>query len=184
MSDFGWCGDRVRLVPLDEERHFENCVRWMNDPEMTRWTLRGDFPVTALSQREFFRRYSQDSETDVVHAVETLDGEHVGVSGIHAIEWRHGTGMTGTLIGVRDRWGQGLGGDAIRTRSRYAFEVLGLRLLLSEVMAGNEASERALRRAGYVEVGRIPARWWKRGAHRDAIQLCLDEPGWRATLDG
>jgi len=181
MSDFGWAGEHVRLVPLDEARHFDNCVKWLNDPEITRWTLRGDFPISRLSQKGFFERFGKDSETDVVQAVETLDGEHVGVTGIHAIEWQHRTGVTGTLIGVRDRWGQGLGSDTIRTRSRYAFHVLGLRMLLSEVMDGNDASLRALTKAGYVEAGRIPDRWWKRGAYRAGIQLYLDDASWRSS---
>jgi RimJ/RimL family protein N-acetyltransferase len=59
-------------------------------------------------------------------------------------------------------------------RARYAFEVLGLRLLLSEVMDGNLASLRMLEKAGYREVGRLPRRHWKRGAFRDAILLALE----------
>ena len=61
-------------------------------------------------------------------------------------------------------------------RTRYAFEVLGLRLLLSEVMADNAASLRMLERAGYREVGRIPRRLWKRGAYRDVVLLALERP--------
>jgi RimJ/RimL family protein N-acetyltransferase len=62
----------------------------------------------------------------------------------------------------------------VRTRARYAFEVLGLRLLLTEVLADNAASLRALARGGYREVGRFPRRFWKRGAFRDAVYLALE----------
>ena len=31
----GWKGELVRLVPPDRTLHFENALRWMNDPEIT-----------------------------------------------------------------------------------------------------------------------------------------------------
>ena len=33
---FGWEGKLVRLVPLNEAKHLENYVQWVNDPEGTR----------------------------------------------------------------------------------------------------------------------------------------------------
>jgi len=112
--------------------------------------------------------------TEVTFAVETLAGEHVGFTGLHRIDYRHGVAFTGSLIGRTDLWGQGLGTDLARTRTRYAFEVLGLRMLLSEALAENEASVRMLKRCGYTEVGRIPRRYFKRGAYRDALLFAIE----------
>lgn len=180
---FGWEGQKVRLVPLDKGRHFENCVRWLNDPEVTRWTLVGDFPLTRVAEEEFFDRVMRENNTDVVLAIETLEDEHIGVSGLHQISFRHGTAITGTLIGRRKLWGRGYGSDAIQVRTRYAFEVVGLRLLLSEVMADNQASIKALAKSGYREMGRIPQRWWKRGVHRDVVLMALARDDWQARRD-
>jgi RimJ/RimL family protein N-acetyltransferase len=81
------------------------------------------------------------------------------------------------MLGRRDLWGQGYGSDAARVRTRYSFEVLGLRMLLSEVMADNAGSLRMLRKAGYKEVGRIPRRIWKRGGWRDVVVMVLEGDG-------
>ena len=175
----GWTGDRVRLVPLDRGRHLDNAIAWLNDTEVTAWTLIGDFPIGRLAETEFFDRAERAdpwSAGDVTLAVETLDGEHVGFTGIHRIDWRNGCGTTGTVIGRSELWGRGLGSDAARVRTRYAFEVLGLRLLLSEALDGNTASIRMLERVGYVQVGRIPRRHFKRGAYRDALLFALERP--------
>ena len=176
---FGWEGDKVRLVPLDKERHFENCARWVNDPDVTQWTLMGDFPLTRVAEEDFFDRMTRRNETDVVFAIETLEEEHIGLSGIHEISFRQGTATTGSLIGRRQLWGHGYGSDSIRIRTRYAFDVLGLRLLLSEVMSDNIGSLKALMRSGYHEIGRIPARWWKRGTYRDAVLVALYRDDWK-----
>lgn len=171
---FGWQGEKVRLVPLDKERHLANAMAWLNDPETTAWTLIGDAPIGRLAEEEFFDRVMRGDPAELSFAVEELDGEHVGFAGLHRIDYRHGTAVTGAIVGRRELWGQGLGTDLVRTRTRYAFDVLGLRLLLSEVMAGNEASIRMLRRCGYAEVGRIPRRFFKRGAYRDVVLFALE----------
>lgn len=61
-----------------------------------------------------------------------------------------------------------------RVRTRYCFEVLGLRMLISHVFPENEASLRMLARAGYKEVARMPRRYWKRGAYRDLVILVAE----------
>ncbi len=176
---YGWEGEKVRLVPLDKARHLDNAMAWLNDPEITAWTLVGDWPVGRLAEETWFDEMSRlppiGMADKVTFAVETLAGEHVGFSGLHAIDWQNRVATSGTILG-RSFWGQGYGPDAAKVRNRYAFEVLGLRMLLSEVMADNAGSLRMLEKAGYREAGRIPRRLWKRGGWRDVMVLYLEAP--------
>jgi len=176
----GWEGEKVRLVPLDKAKHLENALNWLNDPEVTQWTLIGDFPLTRLAEEDFFEKAMRSEQTQAAFAVETREGEHIGFCGIDQIDWRNGVGVTGTIIGRKDLWRQGYGSDTVAVRTRYAFEALGLRMLLSEVLGENVASLKALKKVGYREVGRIPGRYWKRGAYRDRIQLMIDRETWLA----
>lgn len=182
---FGWEGRTVRLVPLDKERHFDNCVRWLNDPQVTAHTIVGDFPLTRIAEERFFERqmHASTKSTELTFAIETLaeHAEHIGVTGLMHIDYRHGTAVTGTIIGRKKLWNRGYGSDAITVRTRYAFETLNLRLLLSEIMADNAGSLRAVQKVGYREVGRIPQRWWKRGSYRECILLALSREDWQAA---
>ena len=176
---YGWEGEKVRLVPLDKEKHAANVVLWMNDPEVTETILSGDVPLTRLAEEEFFERMAAPAgqhPTDFVFAVETLEGEHIGTCGMHQINYRHGVALTGTIIGAAEFRGRGYGTDAALVRTRYAFEVLGLRMLISEVFTENVASLRMLERAGYREVARLPRRYWKRGAFRDVVLMVAERP--------
>jgi len=175
----GWEGERVRLVPLDRARHLENALDWFNDPRVTAWLETGDWPLTRGAEEEFFRASERPDRTNVQFAIETLDGEHVGFSGLRSVDWQSRVAVSGSVIGRIDRWGEGLGTDSARVRSRYAFEVLGLRMLIATVIADNERSMGMLAAAGYREVGRVPGRYWKRGAFRDQAILVLDSPGER-----
>lgn len=169
----GWKGSKVRLLPLEMDRHFENACRWVNDPVVTEHLLVGDFPMTTLAERKWFESAQESSRDEVSFAIETLAGEHVGFTGIHQINWRHGYALTGTMIGKVQEWGKGYGTDQAITRARYAFEVLGLRLLHSAVLEGNERSLRMQLRAGYEIIGTLPKKYWKRGAYRDEILTVL-----------
>jgi RimJ/RimL family protein N-acetyltransferase len=170
---FGWEGEKVRLVPLDRERHLDNALKWFNDPEVTRWTAMGDWPLTRLAEEKFFELADSDQRQNLHFAVESLQGEHIGFSGLGDIDWQSRVGVTGTVIGRTDLWDQGLGADAAGVRARYAFEVLNLRMLIGEVMADNASSLKMLAKAGYEEVARIPERYWKRGEYRDQVILAL-----------
>jgi RimJ/RimL family protein N-acetyltransferase len=174
---YGWEGDKVRLVPLDRDKHLGNALKWFNDPEVTHWLETGDWPLTRGAEEEFFRASERQDRSAVQFAVESLQGEHVGFSGLRSIDWQSRVAVSGSVIGRRDLWGRGLGSDAARVRNRYAFEVLGLRLLIASVIADNAASLAMLSRVGYAEVGRVPERYWKRGAFRDQVLLVLRKEG-------
>lgn len=171
---YGYEGELVRLVPIDLEKHLANAQQWVNNPTVTEFLLIGHWPMTMLAEKDFFEAKSRSTD-DLLFAIETLhDERHIGFSGVHQIDFRNGTATTGTLIGVTDEWGKGYGTDALRVRSEYAFKTLGLRMLLSAVIEGNERSLRMQQRGGYEVCGRIPRRWWKNGAYRDEILTCLE----------
>ena len=174
---YGWEGEKVRLVPLDRDKHLENALRWFNDPEVTRWLETGDWPLTRGAEEEFFRAGERQDRASVQFAVESLQGEHVGFSGLRSIDWQSRVAVSGSVIGRKDLWGRGFGTDAANVRNRYAFEVLGLRLLIATVIADNGASLKMLAKAGYTESGRVPGRYWKRGAYRDQAIFTLHRDG-------
>jgi len=169
----GWEGDKIRLVPLDREKHLENALRWFNDPEITQWLETGDWPLTRGAEEDFFRAAEKPDRGRVQFAVESLQGEHVGFSGLRSIDWQSRVAVSGSVIGRKDLWGKGFGSDAAAVRNRFAFEVLGLRLLIATVIADNARSLSMLAKVGYTEVGRVPERYWKRGGWRDQVLLVL-----------
>lgn len=175
---YGWEGEKVRLVPLDFDKHFENYVQWLNNPAVTETLGMPEYPLTRIAEKEWFEKRSSPSEDNVVFAIETLGGKHLGSSGIHNIDHLNGTATTGTFIGDVQEWGKGYGIDAARIRSRFCFERLNLRLLRSSYFEGNERSRRMQVGAGYVEIGRWPKAIYKAGQYRDEVLMCLTRERW------
>lgn len=176
---FGWQGERIRLVPADVDRHLENYFQWLNDPEVTSGLLVGHRPLTRLNELEYLKNVGNDP-TFVTFAIETLDGVHIGGTGIHEIDHVHRTAQTGIFIGDKSYWGQGYGVDVVRTRTRYCFEQLGLQLLRSSHLGGNLLSRNMLLKAGYREIGVWPKRYWRNGQYRDEHLFALLREDWEA----
>ncbi|TAN32255.1 N-acetyltransferase [bacterium] len=141
-------------------------LSWFEDMEVTRFLLLRH-PPGIEAEKEWIERMSKDPN-QVVWVVEH-EGRAVGTTAIHDIDWKHGIGTTGTVIGDRSLWGKGLGRELMRLRAGYAFTQLPLRKLKSAYLDGNEASARAQAAAGYREVGRFKAEMFIDGRWVDHI---------------
>jgi len=151
MELVGLKGEKVRLVPPDKTLHLENTIRWMNDPAVTRY-LNLNTGVTRGMEEEWLNRI-QKRENEFVWAILDDHDRHIGFTGIHRVDWRFRSAQTGTVIGDKNAWRRGFGSDAMRVRTRFAFETLGLHRLNSAARIDNLGSQRALEKAGYKREG-------------------------------
>lgn len=146
-------GKLVRLRPPRPEDALV-MVGWFEDMETTRFlALRN--PPSIEMEKEWIESTAKDLNS-VIWVIE-IEDRAVGTTGIREIDWKNGSGTTGTLIGDRSVWGKGVGRETMQLRARYAFTQMPLRKLKSSYFAGNVASGRAQAAAGYREVGRFRA---------------------------
>jgi len=143
-------GNLVRLRPPSVE-DAPGMIRWFADMEVTRFLGRRN-PLSLDAQKEWLDKVARDPDS-VIWVIEH-EGRAVGTTGIHEIDWKHGRGTTGTLIGDKKVWGKGLARELMQLRARYAFTELPLRKLEAGYFEGNEASGRAQAAAGYKVIGR------------------------------
>ncbi len=170
----GLMGEKARLVPVDKRLHFDNALRWFNDPEVTHYLL-NVAGVTSGMEDEWMER-AQKRDHDFAWAILDEEGTHIGFTGIHGINWRLRLGTTGTVIGEKSAWGKGYGSDVMRIRTKFAFETLNLHRLQSEARIDNIASQRALEKAGYRREGTARKKLFYGGRWYDTILYAiLDE---------
>jgi [ribosomal protein S5]-alanine N-acetyltransferase len=156
-------GRNVTLGPLAPE-HLGDYCRWFADPEVTRYLHRNN-PPSLREEQEWFDRVVA-SESEVVWGL-FAEGQHIGSVGLSQISWRHRRATSGTLIGDKGWWGRGIATEAMGLRTRYAFEELGLEKLTTTVDEANQASRRALERAGYRTVGTYRRHRFRAGVWAD-----------------
>lgn len=158
-------GEKVTLRPFSQA-DAETFVAWLSEPEVTRFILLR-YPPTLDAEREWFDRMSRDA-AEILWGIE-YEGRLVGTSGVHRIDWANGHAVTGTLIGDREAWGKGVGGESMRLRTRYCFRETTLHKLNSSYLDGNTASGRAQVAAGYREIGRRREEYFRQGRWHDEV---------------
>jgi RimJ/RimL family protein N-acetyltransferase len=141
-------GETVRLAPPPPD-FAEIVLPWLVEPEVSRYVIM--YPFSLEQERDFLERVARDP--NLVFWVMWVEDQPIGTSAINEIDWRNRHGTTGSMIGVPEFRGRGYGGEAMRLRTRYAFQELGLEKLMSTARADNQRSIRGLKRAGYREVG-------------------------------
>lgn len=139
-------------------------IAWFADTEVTRY-LGTAFPLSLQGEEEAIKRLGEAKDT--VWWVIEAEGRSIGATGIHRIDWINAHGTTGIVIGEKTTWRKGYGSEAMALRTEYAFRQLNLHKLNTEVFVDNEASRRALEKAGYRRVGIRREEFWRDGKWHD-----------------
>jgi RimJ/RimL family protein N-acetyltransferase len=170
-------GELVRLRPPRADEA-DAISRWFDDLEVTRF-IELRHPPSVEMEKEFLDRMARDPNV-VWWAVEH-EGALVGGTGIHDIDWKHGSGTTGTVIADKSAWNKGLARELMQLRAEFAFMQLPLRKLKSAYVDGNVASGRAQKAAGYVEVGRFRKERFVDGEWRDMVLTEVMREDWERS---
>lgn len=167
-------GTHISLVPHQTE-YLDTYRRWFADTEVTRYMLLR-FPPSAGQEAQWFERMS--TAPDVIGWAILLNERDllIGSTGLQDIDWRNRHAHSGIMIGEKAYWGKGYASEAMRLRTAYAFHELGLEKVLTNVIAENHASRRALEKAGYRQCGLLRRnRFFDGGWHDEWLGEILRE---------
>jgi RimJ/RimL family protein N-acetyltransferase len=144
-------GERIRLQPPCGE--YARCyMRWFANPALTKFMdVRN--PLSYEQQLEWLGQMASSEHNYVWTIVLRSTDEPIGDTGLHRIDWRHRQAISRLIIGDSCQWNKGFASEAIRLRTAYAFEELGLEKVMSTVHEQNQPSRRALEKAGYHQCG-------------------------------
>jgi RimJ/RimL family protein N-acetyltransferase len=162
-------GRLVRLRPL-EESDADALNPLFGDPAVLA-TLDFAFPQSTTGFLEFVRS-SRGSSSQVAFAIETLEGEAIGVCDLREIEPRARTGQVGIWI-ARHAWGGGYGTDAMRVLCRFGFRELNLHRIGLHVYETNPAGIRAYEKVGFRREGTMRRAQFAGGRYLDVHVMGL-----------
>jgi len=170
-------GKRLRLRLLEPQDVGEAYVRWMNDPEVTRFLEVRFRPQTLESIKDFVTSLQGDRNNLLFGMFLADSGRHIGNIKLGGIDRNHGTADIGLFIGEKDCWNRGFATEAIALVTEYAFGVLGLYKVVAGFYAANEGSIRALHKAGYFDDGRLKDQLAYEGGRADQVLVAIINPG-------
>ena len=160
-------GEKTRLRPVERE-DLPRYVRWFGDPEVRRHLL-AYLPFSLAQEERWYEGLLDRLESghDVLLAVDTAEGVHIGNIGLHDIDWKNRSAELGIVIGDKEYWGQGFGTDAVRTMLRVAFEEMNLHRVCLRVDADNARAIRCYEKCGFETEGVLRDATFREGQYHD-----------------
>jgi len=168
-------GDKVRLRPIERD-DLPRFVRWFADAEVRRY-LGVYLPFSMAQEERWFEGLLEriERQEDLVLAIETAEGVHIGNVGLHSINWKDRHAELGIVIGEKMHWSQGYGADAIRTLLRVAFREMNLHRVFLRVDVDNARGIRCYEKAGFQREGIFRDAVFKDGAYTDQYIMSILE---------
>ncbi len=157
--------------------------RWFNDPEITRF-LGNPFPALTMNQQRAIIQQFNDNANRRTYSIVLKDGMLIGNCEMRMFDWTARTCEVGLVIGEKQYWGQGYGGEALELMLRIAFDGLNLHKVWLTCAAYNERGLRAYRRVGFREDGRLRDDRFIDGSYYDTVVMSILEHEWRAQQAG
>lgn len=139
--------DRIKFK-LTEERHLEKRVEFINDPDIQH-TLNYDYPASLDKTKAWFSKNILDSSrVDFsIHCKKT--NKMIGFCGLMNIERPVMKAELHIVIGDKEYWGGGYGGEAYRLLCNYGFIELGLNRIYGFQLDYNDKAQKAVKKIGW-----------------------------------
>jgi diamine N-acetyltransferase len=173
-------GEKVRLRPIERD-DLPRFVEWFGDPEVRRHLLIY-LPFSLAQEERWFENLLErlERQTDVLLAIETADGVHIGNLGLHSIDWKNRSAEFGIAIGEKAYWGQGYGTDAVRALLDLAFREMNLHRVFLRVNVDNVRGIRCYEKAGFQREGTSRDAMFRDGAYHDQYVMSILESEFEA----
>jgi RimJ/RimL family protein N-acetyltransferase len=175
-------GERVYLTPLDPA-NAEIARGWINDPEINRYLLTGQVPVTIDQEAAFYRRAETQWAAGCGYIFEIHiagDGRYIGNCGLEKVDVRHRSAEIGILIGELGEQDKGHGRDALMTLTRFGFDTLGLNRIEIRSQADNERAMHLYEKLGFKPTGLLREATYTYGKFVDEAIFDMLASEWRA----
>ena len=165
-----------KVCPFDVN---DDYLRWMNDPEITRYLESRFFPYSK-ERLEAYVTWLSDDPDNVFLAIMRKDTDtHIGNIKLGPINWIHRHADIGLVIGEKNHWGQGIATEAIRLVTEYAFNQLNLHKVTAGCYSNNIGSLKAFKKASFEQEGLLKSHCFYNGEYVDKIVLGLVHAGKR-----
>jgi len=162
-------GEKVRLVPLEEEKHLDYIMEHFNDLEM-RLFLGGYIPVTRNAEKEWIQAAEENlkKRREFNFAIEKIPkGDMIGSAGLHDVDWISRSCILGIAIYTEKNWSQGLGTEAIQLLLGFGWNHINMRRIELGVHSHNPRAKHVYEKMGFKHYGTAHGKYYINGEYVD-----------------
>jgi ribosomal-protein-alanine N-acetyltransferase len=163
--------ERLILLPLSMEHCSEYYLNWLNDPEVYKFLeTRGNQNMEML--KDFIENQIKN-KVNIWAITLKSSGKHIGNIKINPINFKHGFGEYGILIGEKNEWGKGYAKEASLGIIDYFFDEINLNKINLGVVRKNTQAVELYEKLGFVTEGIYRKHLIYDGIYYDVLRMAL-----------
>jgi diamine N-acetyltransferase len=174
-------GKNVRLRAIERE-DIPRCVRWVNDPEVIRYTSL-NLPFSQAMEEKWFDRQLEipaaKGQTLAIEVRVGIEWIHVGNTSLFGFEQIDNSAEFGIMIGEKEYWNKGYGRETALLMLKHGFEDLNLNRIYLHVFTENSRGIKAYEAAGYIKEGVLRQAMYKNGKYNDVLLMSVLHSEWK-----
>ncbi len=157
---------KLRKLSINDYLTYHN---WRNDIEVMKSTS-PELDIYTLEETESFINMIVNQPNAKGYMIEDIeDGETVGIISLINIDYKNRSGECIIDIGQKEKWGKGIGREAMSILMDYAFNELNLHRLYLQVFSFNERAIKLYERLGFKQDGKFREAVYRDGKWHDII---------------
>ena len=168
----------MRLRPV-QEQDLPHFVRWLADPEVTRWLGDLEGPPTLEEEREWYDSKRSDPD-NVLWAIDGPEGWLIGTIELRVTP-RSRRAEMGVAIQDKTQWNQGYGTEAVRLALAYAFGDLELNRVGLTCDEENGRAIRCYEKCGFQREGLLRQHRLVEGNAGNTVLMAVLREEWERT---
>ena len=164
-------GPRIHLRALTERDLTDTYLQWLNDDEICRNNSHAVFPNTEHKMRVYFEGLKNATQQVVLAIIHTESGKHIGNVALQNINWVSRNAEFAILVGDKEFWRGGYGGEAARLIVDYGFNRLNLHRIYCGTFDNNTGMIKLAGKLKMKEEGLRREAVYKNGIYHNIIEF-------------
>jgi len=144
--------ERLKIIPFTREHITDKYIKWLNDPEVVRYSNQRFCTHTKESCEKYLASYQNSSNFFWAIIEKEVNYGHIGNINAY-ININHNTADIGILIGKKEVWGHGYGAEAWKAVCDFLFKAQSIRKIAAGTLTCNHGMIRIAEKAGMIKEG-------------------------------
>lgn len=158
-------------------------VKWFNDQAVNKFLMLRE--MNLKGERKWIQARMKNKAKDTLHfCVDTVEGLHIGVTGLDKIHPRNKNAEFGIAIGDKRYWSRGYGKEASQLIIGYGFKKLKLHRIYLGVYDYNPRAIKLYKKLGFKKEGILREHNFWNGKFSDAYHMAILDREWNRKNNG
>lgn len=139
----------LKTIEVSQAKQY---LGWLKNKKVNQYLSTDGEGLTLKKETEYIKK-ARKKKNKINWSIYTLNGRHIGSTGLDPIDIYGKKTRWGIFIGEVDMWGQGIGTDVLKTVLKYCFQNLKLQRIELEVASENLGAIKCYKRCGFKKEG-------------------------------